>query len=74
MGVQDIIAITLAVAALAFLLRILWRNMNGKAGCSCGSADGKAQCPASTNRMGLRHTPLVPLGGNQADPPDDTTA
>ncbi len=69
MGVQDIIAITLAIAALAFLLRILWRNMNGKAGCSCGSAEGQAQCPASKNRTGLKQTPLVSL-----NPSDDTTA
>ncbi len=74
MGIQDIIAIAVAAAALAFLLRILWRNVNGKAGCSCGSASGESACPASVNRTGLKQTPLVPLNQPQVRPTDDTTA
>lgn len=57
MGIQDYIAISLALAAVWFTGRTLWRTMAGDSGCS--------SCP-SKNHTGpespkLKKTPLVAL-------------
>ncbi len=59
MGVQDIIAIAVALGAVAFTARFLWRSMTGKEGCSsCPTAStskSKSEIPQ------LKRTPLVSL-------------
>ena len=58
MGVQDFIAIAVALAAVVFTICFLWRSMTGDEGCSsCPTATAarKADSPK------LKRTPLVTL-------------
>lgn len=70
---QDIIALALTVAALAYVGRRLWRATNGRAGCGCVKTGEQ-----SPRDRSIRRLPLVPLGqvgvpggtsdGNPRDP------
>jgi len=55
MGIQDIIAISIALGAVVFTVRFLWRTMTGNEGCST--------CPTAANKKAetpkLKRTPLV---------------
>ncbi len=46
MGLQDIIALVIVVAALSFVGRKLWRTLAGR-GTTCSCPSGKKSCPAS---------------------------
>ena len=59
MGVQDIIAIVIAVAAGGYVIRALYRSLGGNGGCNCDAA--KPSADRSSSRSGLKRTPLVPL-------------
>ena len=66
MGVQDVIAITVALGAVAFTLRFLWRTMAGKEGCSsCPSGSTKKVQIESPQ---LKRTPLVSVNPPPAKP------
>ena len=57
MGLQDVIAITIALGAVAFVVRFLWRSMSGEEGCSsCPTASA-----AKHDTPKLKRTPLVTL-------------
>jgi hypothetical protein len=57
MGVQDFIAISVALAAVVFTVRFLWRSMTGEEGCgSCPTASA-----AKHDIPKLKRTPLVML-------------
>ena len=63
MGVQDVIAIGVAIAAAVWVLRIFTKSFNGENGCGCAgkpSDTGESSCSAKP-RTGLRQQPLVPL-------------
>ena len=65
MGIQDLIALALVAAAMAYAGRSVWRMLNGKTGCAsnCGCGDkpaNKDDAPAATRR-GLKSVPLVTL-------------
>ena len=56
MSGQDVIAITIALGAVVFTVRFLWRTMTGNEGCSTcptATADKKGESPK------LKRTPLV---------------
>jgi len=63
--IQDIIALGLVAAAVAYAGRTLWRMLHGKTGCAtnCGCGDKPAE-PATSQappRRGLKRVPLVTL-------------
>ena len=63
MGVQDVIAIGVAVAAAVWVLRMFTKSFSGENGCGCAgkpSETGTSSCSAKP-RTGLRQRPLVPL-------------
>ena len=65
MGIQDLIALALVAAAMAYAGRSVWRMLNGKTGCAtnCGCGDKRAdkgEAPAAPRR-GLKRMPLVTL-------------
>ncbi len=64
MDIQDILVIVIVGAAILYVTRSLWRTLGGKGGCHCSqnqSSDGSNSC-GSTNPMGIKMTPIVPLG------------
>ena len=63
MGVQDVIAIGVAVAAAVWVLRMFTRTFSGESGCGCANKQSAANQPpcSAKPRTGLRQQPLVPL-------------
>lgn len=62
MGVQDIIAIGVAVAAALWILRMFTKTFNGERGCGCAANPSDAnQGACGKDRTGLRRRPIVPL-------------
>jgi hypothetical protein len=61
MGIQDIIAIAVALAALAYILRILIRSFTTRGGCACDTTRSSADGTTSATRTGLKRTPLVTI-------------
>jgi hypothetical protein len=63
MSTQDIVALSVAAAALAIVVRFLWRTMTTRAGCAkgCGCAKSSSQGTADENRS-LKRVPLVTIG------------
>ena len=63
MGLQDVIALTLALAAAVYMGRLLVKMMTGSKGCACG----KVSRPADSHGSGqpdsrqLRRLPLVTI-------------
>lgn len=63
MGIQDIIAISVAAAAALWVVRMFTKSFSGESGCGCSakpSATGESSCSAKP-RTGLKQHPLVPL-------------
>ncbi len=78
MGVQDVIALTVAAGAVAYVSRLFWRTMNGRGGCGCGQGrrKGKNRNDASADSAGLKRVPLVTIdqvGTPCGDRSDDTS-
>ncbi len=63
MGLQDVIALTLALAAAVYMGRSLVRMMTGSKGCACGKASRPAdsQGAGQHNSRQLRRLPLVTI-------------
>jgi len=65
MGIQDIIALTLAAAAAVYAGRALWRMLNGKTGCApncgCGNKPAPSDATPVSSPRGLKRVPLVTL-------------
>ena len=63
MNAQDLIALGLAVAALAYVVRLIARTLRGKGGCGCSK--GKGACGAgqraTAGRAGIKRVPLVTI-------------
>lgn len=78
MNAQDLLALGFAVAALAYVVRMIARTVRGKGGCGCSG--GKGTCGAGQSaaggRAGIKRVPLVTI--NQVGVPevihDDKTA
>lgn len=62
MSTQDIIALSVAAAALALVVRFVWRTMTTRAGCAkgCGCAKSSPQDAADETRS-LKRVPLVTI-------------
>jgi hypothetical protein len=72
---QDVIAWLLAVAAAAFVIRFIWRSLEGRSGCACGP--GKAGCsmkstPNAAPTLGKR-IPLVTVTPIRSPTPSSST-
>lgn len=65
MGIQDIIALTLAAAAAVYAGRALWRMLHGKTGCAtncgCGNKSTQSDASPATSQRGLKRVPIVTL-------------
>ena len=63
MSSQDIIALSVAAAAFAVLVRFLWQTMTARGGCAkgCGCAKSSSQDAAGETRS-LKRIPLVTVG------------
>lgn len=68
MSTQDIIALSAAAAALAIVVRFVWRTMTARAGCAkgCGCAKASPQSDADETRS-LKRVPLVTIGKPEHD-------
>lgn len=64
MSTQDIVALSVAVAALALVVRFVWRTMTTRAGCAkgCGCAKSSPQGAADETRP-LKRVPLITISG-----------
>lgn len=63
MGVQDFIAIGIAVAAALWILRRFTKALDGEGGCGCSktkSNSSEVSCGAKP-RTGVKRRPFVPL-------------
>ena len=72
-GVQDILAVSFAAAALWYVIRFIRRAMSGKGGCHCeqGSPCGGGSESGVSQERSIRRVPLVTLSHaakDQADP------
>jgi len=70
MGVQDVIALSIAGLALVIVARFLWRTMSNRAGCAKGC--GCSSVDADDDRrksQSLKRVPLVTL--NSPQPTDE---
>lgn len=77
-GVQDILAVLAAAAALWYVIRFIRRAMSGKAGCHCdqGTPCGGGGEPRVARKSG-RRVPLVTLSRvaeDQADPAEPSNS
>ena len=68
MGLQDVIALTLALAAAVYMGRLLVKMMTGSKGCACGKVSRPADSHGSgqpdsrqPNSRQLRRLPLVTI-------------
>ena len=63
MGLQDVIALTLALGAVVYLGRSLVGMMTGSKGCACGkvSRPADSQDAGQRNRTHLKRLPLVTI-------------
>lgn len=62
MGIQDVIAITIALGAVAFTIRFVRKTLKGEEGCSsCPTASAK-----KLETPQLKRTPLVTLETSKA--------
>ncbi len=63
MGLQDVIALTLAFAAAVYMGRSLVKMMTGSKGCACGklSRPADSQGAGQPNSRQLRRLPLVTI-------------
>lgn len=58
MGIQDVIALTIAFGAVVFTVRFVWRTLTSDGGCtSCPTVSGKKDDSSPK----LKRTPLVNL-------------
>jgi len=60
MGVQDYIALAIALGAVVFVLKFTWRSFSG-GGCACEKGDGGngGSCGNAPVRSGIKQTPMV---------------
>ena len=70
MGLQDVIALTLALVAALYMGRSLVKMMSGSKGCACGKVSRAAdsQNAGQQDRTHLRRLPLVTI--DQVGRPD----
>lgn len=61
MGVQDVIALSVAGVAAVYVARKMWRSLGVSGGCHCAQADPTATgTPPCAPRTGIKQTPLLP--------------
>ena len=62
-GVQDILAVLFAAAALWYVVRFMRRAMSGKGGCHCdkGTPCNGVSNSGGSDKSGIRRVPLVSL-------------
>ncbi|MFQ5460990.1 MAG: hypothetical protein ACE5E5_00010 [Phycisphaerae bacterium] len=60
MGIQDYIALAIALAAVVFVLKFTWRSFSG-GGCACDPGDKPTgrSCGKAPVRSGIKQTPMV---------------
>ena len=76
MGLQDVIALTLALAAAVYVGRSLVGLMSGSKGCACGkvSPPADSQGTEQNNSRQLRRLPLVTIEQVGRPNPTDRTS
>lgn len=58
-GIQDILALSIALAAMAFMARFVWKSFSGGQG--CGSCPSSSKSKTKISSTMVKRTPLVSL-------------
>ncbi len=62
MGIQDFIALAIALAAAVFVIRFTWRSFSGGPCCGDqGDGSSSGSCSKAPVRSGIQQTPMVAI-------------